>query len=263
MEKRYKKNFFFACLLAMVIFFIFESNNWFKAGESFIRKNATTPWEKSSYNLGNSFFDFINYRKIAAENSALKYNLAKLSVDYVKFNSLITENNYLRKELGFLHEKKYAYIMVNIIGKQPFNDQILILDKGADDGLAVNQPATVGQGIIVGKVINVEKDRSWLELLTSPDGKLAVSLSQINGTAGLLTGQIGNNLLMEQIPQDREVKEGDLIITSGLEEKIPRGLMVGYVNQVENLTGQIFKQARILPAITYQNLQILTVIKDF
>jgi len=263
MERRHKKNFFFACLAAIIIFFIFESNNWFKTGESFIRKNITAPWEKSSYNLGNSFFNFIHYRKIAAENTSLKNDLAKLSVDYVKLNSLITENDYLKKELGFLHAKKYGYVMVNIIGKQPFNDQILILNKGADDGLAVNQPVTVEQGIIVGKIINIEKDRSWLELLTSPDGQLAVSLSQINGTAGLLTGQIGNNLLMEQIPQDTEIKEGDLIITSGLEEKIPRGLVVGYVNQVENLTGQIFKQARILPAITYQNLRILTVIKGF
>jgi len=263
MERRHKKNFFFTCLMVVVIFFIFESNSWFKTGESFIRKNIATHVEKSSYNLGNSFFNFINYRKIATDNTNLKNDLAKLSLDYVKLNNLITENDYLRKELSFLHEKKYDYVMVNVIGKQPFNDQILILDKGTNDGLSVNQPVTVGQGIIVGKIINVEKDRSWLELLTSPDGKLAVSLAQINGTAGLLTGQIGNNLLMEQISQDREVKENDLVITSGLEEKIPRGLVVGYVNQVESLAGQIFKQARILPAITYQNLQILTVIKGF
>jgi len=263
MERRHKKNFFFACLTAIVFFFIFESIGWFNISESFIRKTATAPLEKSSYNLGGAFFSFLNYRKISEENSNLKDSLAKLSVDYVKLNGLIAENDYLKKELSFLQEKRYDYVMADVIGKQPLNDQILILNKGANDGLAIGQPVTMGQGIIVGKIINTEKDRSWLELLTSPDGQLAVSLPQINGTSGLLTGQIGNNLLMEQIPQDREVKEKDLIITSGLEEQIPRGLVVGYVNQIENLAGQIFKQARILTAINYQNLQILTVIKGF
>ena len=53
----------------------------------------------------------------------------------------------------------------------------------------------------------------------------------------------------KEIAQEALVQEEDIVITSGLEEKIPRGLYVGRVNQVESLVGQVFKRARVSPSI--------------
>ena len=67
-------------------------------------------------------------------------------------------------------------------------------------------------------------------------------------------------MLLDLIPQDQEINIGDLVITSGLENNIPRGLLIGEVVEVISQVGQIFKQAKIIPPFNYQNLQTLTLI---
>ncbi|HLD27620.1 MAG TPA: rod shape-determining protein MreC [Patescibacteria group bacterium] len=219
------------------------------------------PLERFFYKSGLSLISFKNYQLLNEENQKLRTEIAKLSLDYVKFSNLESENLYLRGELDFLKSKGYDYELVNVVASQPFNDKILIIDKGSNSGLAVGQAAAVHQGIIVGKVIKVEADRAWVELLNDTASQLAVSLGQSIGTNGLLVGRAGNSLVIDFIPQDKDLKVGDLVITSGLEEKIPRGLSVGSISHVASVVGEVFKQARVEPIINYESLQNFTIIK--
>ena len=262
MGKKIRKKYFLICLFLVILFFSFYGTSWFQAVLNQALK-ISAPIEKKAYQLGESLFSFLNYSRLAKENSRLREEVSRLAIDYIEQQTLSQENTYLRRELDFLRAKKFVFVLTDVIGRQPDNDQILILDQGSSAGLEVNLPVTVGHGIMIGKIIKVETNRAWAELLTSPESSAAASLATLSGTNGLINGQIGNNLLLESIPQDKEIKEQDLVITSGLEEKIPRGLLVGYVIEVESLAGQVFKRARIEPAINYHNLQILTVIKGF
>ena len=167
----------------------------------------------------------------------------------------------MRRELNFIQEKHFNYEVADIIGRQAYNDQILILAKGSADGLKVGQAITVDQGIIVGKILSTEDHRAYAALLTEVRSQLAVSLESLSGTNGLLLGRVGSSLLMDLIPQDKTVAKDNLVITSGLEEGIPRGLLVGRISQVDSLVGEVFKQARVEPSVNYAILQTVTVIK--
>ena len=224
---------------------------------------AIGPLQSAGYRLGIGFTSFRNYQVLVADNSRLQAELARLAVDYIRLATLEAENEYLKNELDFFQASQYSFELARVMGSQPFNEQIVIIDKGSAEGLAVGQPATVNQGVLVGKVIKVEPGRSYVELLTNIDSQVAVSLSHLTGSNGLLIGQAGNSLLMDLIPQDKEVRAEDLVITSGLEESVPRGLYIGRVSQVESVVGQVFKRARVTPAVNYQGLQTLSVIKSF
>jgi rod shape-determining protein MreC len=214
-----------------------------------------------TFQWGRSLAGFLNYRSLVEENRLLKEEVAKLSIDYLKLASLAAENDYLKKELAFVAKSAYRHQLAKVIGRTPLNEQVLIIDQGSGAGLAVGQPVTVNQGVIVGRLVKVEEQRSYLQLLTDTNSQLAVAVGNFSGTSGLLKGQAGNSLLLDLIPQDQELKVDDLVITSGLEEKIPRGLLVGRLSQINQVVGQIFKQARVNPLFNYQNLQIVDVIK--
>src|SRR3989344_1765345 len=220
------------------------------------------PGQKVFYGWGLSLGNLFNYSKIAAENAILKEELAKLSVDYLKLSALQGENDYLRQELNFIRAGHYQSEVAAVVGQLPFNDQVLIIDKGSESGLTAGLPATFNQGILVGKIIQTETNRSLVELLTSAKSEVAATLSEAAGTNGLIKGAAGQGMILDLIPQDQEVKEGDKVMTSGLEEKMPRGLLIGQVGTVESRVGQVFKQARVVPPFDLRHSHILTVIKS-
>jgi len=218
------------------------------------------PIQRNFYNLGSSLGQIVNLNEIVAENNKLQEEIAKLSIDYVRLASLEAENEYFRSELNYLNQNNFKYQISNIIGRMPLNEQVVIIDKGNSSGLIPGLAVTVSQGVIVGKVLKVEETRSFVELLTNTQSSLAVGFGSQSGTNGLVVGKAGLNLIMDYIPQNQEITDHEVVITSGLEELIPQGLLVGEVSEITSQVGQIFKQAKVIPPFNYKNLQILTVI---
>jgi len=245
-----------AAILVLIFFHYLGLFNKFEQG----LLKLVYPLEQLLYRWGSNFGQLVHFSEVYQENQRLREEVARLSVDYVKLESLMTENKYLRAELHYLKENKYHYQLADIIGRLPYNDQVLIINQGKKAGLKEGLAATVAQGVIIGKIFKVEETRTYVELLTSTQSHLAVSLASFSGTNGLLQGRAGNNLLIDFIPQTQEVKVGELIITSGLEELIPRGLLVGEISEVISQVGKIFKQAKVNLPFNYQNLQTLTII---
>mgnify|MGYP001597270687 FL=1 len=65
---------------------------------------------------------------------------------------------------------------------------------------------------------------------------------------------------MELIPKDVKLKVGDLIITSGLEDHIPRGLIVGQIEKIINQSEELYQKAQINLPVSFKNLNILMVL---
>lgn len=257
--KKQRKSATIIILVVLLLFFIFYYLGFIKTLEQGLFR-FFAPIEKLLYNWSLTFKKINQLGEILEENDYLKSELSKLSVDYVKLLNLEAENEYLRKELDYLKEDEFNYQLADVISKQLYNEQILFINKGSKQGIAEGLAVTVGQGIIIGKIISVSKERSEVQLLTDPESGLAVSLNHETGTNGIVKGKAGSSLVMEFIPQNLAVKDDDLVITSGLEENIPRGLLVGKVTGIESLVGQIFQKANILPPFNYQNFQTLTII---
>lgn len=247
-------------MVAAVILLIFFHYLGLSAPLERLILKAFAPLSKVFYGWGTAVNKFSHLGQLVEENQKLQEELGRLSIDYVKLTSLEAENQYLTGELNFLKKSRYQFQLANVVGRLPLNDQILIIDRGKNQGLKPGLPATVAQGVIIGKILQVEADRSYVELLTSTNSQLAVGVSDFGGANGLLKGRTGNSLVMDLIPQDQEIKAGDLVISAGLEELVPRGLLVGQVEQITNLAGQIFKTASLNPLVDYQNLKIVTVI---
>ncbi|MDP2587008.1 MAG: rod shape-determining protein MreC [Candidatus Komeilibacteria bacterium] len=245
---------------AAILLIFFHWFGWLKAPEAWLA-GLLAPVEARFYSWGLNFSALKNYQRLNDENLRLKGELGELSVDYLKLSELETENRYLKSELDFLVTVNYRWQLAKVIGRLPLNDNVFIIDAGANSGLKPGLAVTVNQGVIIGKISQVEQNRSFVRLLNDTASQLAVSFGDQSGrTNGLLSGQAGNSLVIELIPQNEPVEEKQNVITSGLEELVPRGLLVGQISQVEQQVGQIFKQARVNQPFNYHNLHVLTII---
>jgi len=246
---------------AVILLIFFHYLGWLRGAENFFLKGFQ-PGARIFYNWGTIFKQLTHLGQLTKENQKLQEELAQTSLDYVKLTALEAENQYLRTELNFLTKARFKFQLANIIGRLSLNDQILIIDRGSLDGLKAGLPVTLAQGVMIGKIIKAEENRAYVELLTSINSQLAVTLSDLSGASGLLRGKTGNSLLMDLIPQDQEIKPGDLVVSAALEELVPAGLLIGRVENLTNLAGQIFKTASLAPLVNYQNLRMVTVILD-
>jgi rod shape-determining protein MreC len=194
--------------------------------------------------------------KGAEDDSEVK----QLSLKLAALNQESQENARLRELLHFYSNHDYTHVVSYITSHDPLNTNLINLAVGSADGVAVGQAIIVDQGIIIGKIIKVQDHKAIGELLTSDFSKLTVSSAESQETTGLVVGSLGNSLTMQFIPTTTNLEPRQLIVTSGLETAIPRGLVVGLVETISSPDSTVYKVASIKPTVNYQNYFLVSVI---
>jgi len=180
--------------------------------------------------------------------------------DLARLDELEEENQRLRAVSGFMQQKAYQYRVGYILSRDPVNQNLVTISLGSSDGLLSGQPLIVSEGLIIGKITQVSEHKALAELLTSDQSRLAVKSIGADKTTGLVFGSVGSSLSMQFIPTEINLAPGDVIITSGLEDRIPAGLIVGLVDKIQTKETELFKTAVVLPATNYQQQDLVSVI---
>lgn len=203
----------------------------------------------------------INTKDLVGENLRLQSLVQTLLVDTSKLELLKEENRALREQLEFQKEITENTLSAHIIGTDTrIYHNTLMIDKGSLDGVQNGLPVIVDQGIIIGKIVDVKESLATILLLTDNKSKLAVTSLNRDRTIGMVEGELGISLQMNLIPQSEEINIHDIIVTSGLESGIPRGLVVGTVREVITTSNELFISAKIEIPVHYYKSTIVTVI---
>ena len=155
--------------------------------------------------------------------------------------------------------------MSNVIARGDQSDltsipQTIMIDKGKHDGLYPGLAVVSSEGIIVGKIVEVKDEISEVFLSNNSECKLAATLLNESKTSGITEGDLGLTIKMNFIPQDIDIKIGDIVVTSGLEQPIPRGLVIGSVLGVDKENNELWQTATIEPLLDAGALTIVSVI---
>lgn len=241
----------------------------FEPVENFIT-SGLNPVFKNFYffssNLRSEYNDQIKKGDFLGEIDRLKTEVNRLSEENVRLATVDEENKVLREHLRFLEKNEYNYILGNVISRGDMSSasgiiETIIIDKGEDDGVYAGLSVVSGKGIIVGKVANVKDNLSEVYLTNSNRCKLAANIlgdeERVNGIA---EGELGLTVKMNFIPQSLEIKNGDMVVTSGLEQSIPRGLVIGKVIEVSKESNDLWQSATIDPLENPDDLIIVSVL---
>lgn len=192
--------------------------------------------------------------KLIRENNSLVSEIASLQ-------EAKKENDTLREQLNLAPKDKFDLEAAFVIGQDPQSlGSWIMIGKGSADGIKPGMPVIVSDGILVGKVDEISPNSSKVSLLT--DSGNAVNVSDLEtGAKGLIKGAYGLGMMMDMVAQADVLNQGDTVITSGLGGDIPRGLLVGTIQEVKISSDKLFQQAIVIPRVRYQKLDIVFVIK--
>ncbi|OGH93636.1 MAG: rod shape-determining protein MreC [Candidatus Magasanikbacteria bacterium RIFOXYD2_FULL_41_14] len=260
MAKRIIQRRYWVALIFLAFVFLFHFLGWLKPVESFI-SNLFSPLVTKIYKLDidpplveSKSVIYTKYQNCLADKQDTEYWQAQAQI-------LTTENQEFEKQLQFKKNQKYSMLAASVIGRSlDTNDQSLLLDIGQQDGVAVGQPVVVGAGAFIGKITEVGDRTSWVRLLSDSRSKIAGSILNSDQSIGVIEGGYGLSVKMNFIPRNETVNIGDLITTSGLEDGVPRGLVIGKIAALENEAYKPFQQAIITPTANLDKIFLINVI---
>lgn len=259
--KRLTIIYFFLLLLVAVGHYL----GWLAAPENLGRffLNRTG---QSLYNINLSLRDFLNrlssLRQLSDANQSCISRLRQLAYNQAELQQSREENTHLRQQLNFLKNRR-AFTVAEVVGKgsEP-STNLLIINVGADRGVKIDQPVIADEGFLIGRVVKTENNRAWVRLINDNQSKIAATILNSRKTAGVLTGEHGLSLRLTLVPQNEVLSPEDLVITSGLEGNLPRGLILGQVETVRKEPYEPFQSAVIKPLLNIQQLSIVTVLTN-
>ena len=135
-------------------------------------------------------------------------------------------------------------------------DFSVVLNKGADEGIAIGQPVVNLQGL-VGYVEAVTSNSATVKLLTDPDHAVAVRLVT-TGFVGTAEGRGSGDLKLVSSRADGPVEEGEVVVTFA--NRYPAGLIVGTVARSAEPAAGVGIQTTIDPAVDFERLDFVRVI---
>src|SRR3989344_5764179 len=202
----------------------------------------------------NKFADELRrFRSLADENSNLKEENLDLLSRLAKLDVLEQENDFLRTALDIERETGrdviYAHVFNVNLGPDGYN---VLLNKGARDGVKKDDVVITGQKALVGVVEEVSNNFSRVLFIFDPEFKITARVLG-SVTAGIAKGAYSEGKDFYLIAREDEIKEGDVLISTG-DDMFPAALLVGSVAHVETNESQMFKKIRINPAVSEQRL---------
>lgn len=263
-----KKNPILIFLAVFILLIILYTLGLLRTGENFV-VNSSKPLAENFYRWGKIFnntpLEQDSPEQLAARIDELMKEVAALTVISANQKELVEENKKLRSQLDFLETNNYRAVAAEVIARESLLEGIeegqdLIINKGSRDGIALGQGVVSEEGLIIGKIIEV-KDTSAKACLTTSSGcRLAATIQNESRTQGLTDGDLGLTIRMDYIPQLEKLTLGDTIITSGLGDKIPRGLVIGKISEIRNESNEVWQNATIEPLINLNNILVVSVI---
>ena len=209
-------------------------------------------------NTGRAISDFNNLKK---DNERLVKENQVLLGDIMRLKELYSENDALRIALGLEINKKFELIEADIVGRD-FNEKTIIIDAGTDNGMEKGMPVLTTEKLLVGKVDTVFKKYSVVNIITSENSTFDAKIAD-KDIKGMIKGGNGNLLLMELIPRNKDIKEGDMALTAKEGGIYPDGIIVGRVSSVKNNSLESFLAVIVEPALDINLVKHILVITDF
>ncbi len=201
----------------------------------------------------------VNLAGLRSENDRLREQLEDANRILVETESIRSENEVLREllqlELPGELLSRSTVARVQAGGSSNF-DLSIVLDKGADEGIAIGQPVVNLQGL-VGHIETVTSQSSTVKLLIDPDHAVAVRLAP-SDYVGTAEGRGSSDLKFVSSRADGPVAAGEVVVT--FPNRYPAGLVVGTVARSAEPAAGAGIQTTIDPAVDFERLDFVRVI---
>lgn len=198
--------------------------------------------------------------ELIAENEKLKTEALLLQGRLQKLAALTEQNVRLRELLNSSALVNEKVEVAELIGMDPnpFTHRIII-NKGERDGVVLGQPVLDARGLM-GQVVELMPYTSRVLLLTDTTHSIPVQVNR-NGLRAIASGTSNpERLELRHVADTADIKEGDLLVSSGLGQRFPAGYPVATVKEVIHDSGQPFAIVRAVPTAALNRSRYLLLV---
>lgn len=262
-KKKDKRKFIFLLALLIVILIslavMINDDRKLNIVEKFIKDSTLSISNfisKPFYLLKSNFF----------QDDVFNYNKNIESIEHIGINEeIIKENEELKKLLELNNTlSERSYINATVINRNiGFWFDELTVDKGSNDGVLENMAVISSNGLI-GKTIKVSNNNSVIKLLTNEnmDNKISVKIEfEDKFIYGLLSSFKDGYFIVDGISNNFEISNGAMVVTSGLSDLFPSGILIGYVEDISSDNFDLVKTLKVKSDIDFNDIYYVTILK--
>lgn len=203
---------------------------------------------------------FSSRTDLLAENEQLRADTLLMQRRLQKLATLTEQNVRLRELLNSSALIDDRVLVAELIGvdPNPYTHRVLI-NKGSNSGVTLGQPVLDARGVM-GQVVEVMPYSSRVLLITDSNHSVPVQVNR-NGLRAIASGTGDlESIELRYVTDSADIREGDLLVTSGMGQRFPVGYPVAVVTEVQRNTGQSFARVQALPAATLNRSRYLLLV---
>ncbi len=193
----------------------------------------------------------------------LEEQLARRQVELIRLREAASDYERLVSLLGYISAlEEQDFITADVIAvEQTGIARNIIINRGTRDGIAIGMPVTTELGL-VGRIVDVGANASQVQLIADENSSVSSRL-QTTRAHGSIIGQASGALRLTMVDLDEEIRQGDLVITSGLGGNFPADIVVGQVTSVRQFEFELFQEAEVRSLIDFASLEFVLVVTSF
>ncbi len=208
--------------------------------------------------VGAFFERWILQARLQEENAVLRGQVRDLERMVRRLRSLADENEELRRALQMREKAADDLLVAERVGVEQSPHFRVIgvrIDRGRGQ-VRPDMPVIAPDGV-VGRIDRTYDDYSEVMLITDPRSRVAVELPRTRAQ-GILVGA-GEDLCEVEVPEEFDVRAGDLVQTSGVDDIFPKGQPIGAVRSIEARPDGT-KRLMVTPFVAFDRLFVMWVV---
>jgi rod shape-determining protein MreC len=210
--------------------------------------------------IGDFFERYIFVVGKVDENRKLLERIKILEQERNRYIEAENENRRLRRLLELKSQRPDFVGVAEVIARDPGNwFHLLWIDRGLNDGIRKGMIAVSPDGL-VGMVRDVLDERASIMLITDVNSAVAVRIQPLR-VDGILEGRGDNMTFLKYVSRDADVKQGQRVVTSGLDDIYPGGILVGYIEGIKKTDDGFFQEIVVRPAQDLNKVEEVAILK--
>ena len=199
--------------------------------------------------------------QLEQETQLLREKNLQLSLQSDAMLDAYFENNSLKRLLEFKKESNFKLLSAKVLNMgSSSNLSSISINVGKDDGVVINQPVIIPDGVI-GKTVVVGKTNSIAQLITDVNFRIPVRIFP-SGSVGILRYLYDDFCEIREVQKNAQIDIGNPVKTSGFSNIYPPNLPVGDVIEIQDERGSFQKIVKVKISSNIGSLLNVFVIQD-
>jgi len=219
--------------------------------------------------VAGAFSAVAEIETLHTDNAALRRDNDRLTAENLQAKTIEQENEQLTALLQLRNSVKYQTAAAEVIARESSEARRSItISKGTDAGIVVGDVVIAEGGALVGRVTQVGPDFA-IVILISDRSSTVIGQTETSGARGVVVGQLGGALIMQDIDSTEKVQPGEQVLTAGIQlaggirSPYPKGLLIGEVTDVKRDANSVVQTAYLQPTADLEKVAYVLVVLDY